>query len=136
MYPKLYVTFHKFTPPTQGLYMIQPKQFYTFYIRRCPICFLQNISQIGLVVLEKNSFERFLPSMVMTVILNRIIIILAIFRSPKPWRLYMKFGYILPSGFREELFESVDGRRTDDGGCQSYKLSRSLRLRGAKTNIQ
>ena len=32
----------------------------------------------------------------------------------------------------EKLFESVDGRRTDDGGFPYYKLPRSLRLRGAK----
>ena len=29
------------------------------YIVRCPICFMQNISLIGTVVLEKKSFERF-----------------------------------------------------------------------------
>ena len=33
----------------------------------------------------------------------RIEIILAFFRSPNPWRLHMKFGYIWPSGFREEV---------------------------------
>ena len=43
----------------------------------------------------------------------------------------MKFGYVWPSGFRE-VFESVDGRRTDDRGFPYYKLARSLRLRGAK----
>ena len=31
----------------------------------------------------------------------------------------------------EKSFESVDGRRTDDGGLPYYKLPRSLRLRGA-----
>ena len=36
---------------------------YIFYIARCPICFLQNISLIGLVVLEKKSFKWFLPYM-------------------------------------------------------------------------
>ena len=34
-----------------------------FYIRRCPICFMQNINQTGLMVLEKKSFEWFLPYM-------------------------------------------------------------------------
>ena len=49
----------------------------------------------------------------------------------------MKFGYIWPV-VSEEKFESVDerrttnGQRTDDGGFPSYKLPRSLRLRGAK----
>ena len=32
----------------------------------------------------------------------------------------------------EKSFESVDGRRMDDGGFPYYKLPRSLRLRGAK----
>ena len=36
----------------------------------------------------------------------------------------------------EKSFESVDGRRTDDGGLSSYKLSRSLRLRGANKKLQ
>ena len=48
----------------------------------------------------------------------------------------MKFGYIWPSGFREKKsFDSVDGRRMDDGGFPSYKLPRSLRLRGAKIKM-
>ena len=34
------------------------------------ICFMQNINLIGTVVLEKKSFERFLPYMGMTAILN------------------------------------------------------------------
>ena len=33
----------------------------------------------------------------------RIKTILAIFRSPSAWMLYMKFGYIWPSGFRGEV---------------------------------
>ena len=33
----------------------------------------------------------------------RIKTILAIFRSPSAWMLHMKFGYILPSGFRGEV---------------------------------
>ena len=37
-----------------------------------------------LVVLEKKSFERFLPYMGMTAILNRTLTILAIFRSHNP----------------------------------------------------
>ena len=54
--------------------------------------------------------------------------ILAIFRSPSAWMLHMKFGNI----WLEKSFESVDRRRTDDGGLPYYKLLRSLRLRGAK----
>ena len=30
-------------------------------------------------------------------------IILSTFRSPRAWMLYMKFGYIWPSGFRGEV---------------------------------
>ena len=41
-----------------------------FYIGRCPICFMQNIKQTGPMVLEKKSFEWFLPYMDMTTILN------------------------------------------------------------------
>ena len=37
---------------------------------KVPICFMQNISLIGAVVLEKKSFERFLPYMGMAAILN------------------------------------------------------------------
>ena len=37
---------------------------------RCPICFLQNISLIRLVVLEKKIFEGFLPYLGMAAILN------------------------------------------------------------------
>ena len=36
----------------------------------------------------------------------------------------------------EKSFESVDGRRTDDGGFPYYKLPRSLRLRGAKKSTR
>ena len=43
----------------------------------------------------------------------------------------MKFDYICAGGFRKKSFESVDGQRTDDGGCLSCKLPRSFRLRGA-----
>ena len=35
----------------------------------------------------------------------------------------------------EKSFESVDGRRTDDGGLPYYKLPRSLRLRVAKNRL-
>ena len=42
--------------------------------------------------------------------------ILTIFRSPKPWKLHIKFGYILPSGFREKVVWRfgwiMDDRRT------------------------
>ena len=40
------------------------------YSKSCPICFMQNISLIGTVVLEKKSFELFLPYMGMAAILN------------------------------------------------------------------
>ena len=52
----------------------------------------------------------------------RIMTFLAIFRSPNPWRLHMKFGYIWPSGFRGEVvwkcWRTTDGR----GDFPSYKL--------------
>ena len=35
----------------------------------------------------------------------------------------------------EKSFESVDGRRTNDGGFPYYKLPRSLRLRGANKKL-
>ena len=50
--------------------MIHPDGFYLFYIGKSPICFMQNISQISPVVLEKKLSEWFLPSMGMTAILN------------------------------------------------------------------
>ena len=53
------VIFPNFTPPTQGSFMIKTERFLLFYIARCPICFLQNISPIRLVVLEKKSFNGF-----------------------------------------------------------------------------
>ena len=62
----------------------------------------------------------------------RIKTILAIFHSPSAWMLHMKFSYIWHSGLEEKSFDSVDRRRTDDGGFPSYKLPRSRRLRGAK----
>ena len=37
--------------------MIRPERFDLFYMGRCPICLLQNISLIRLVVLEKKIFE-------------------------------------------------------------------------------
>ena len=40
------------------------------YMARCPICFLQNISLIRLVVLGNKSIEWFLPYMGMAAILN------------------------------------------------------------------
>ena len=49
--------------------------------------------------------------------------------------LHMKFGYIWPVVSEEKSFESVDGRRTADGGLPYYKLPRSLRLRGAKNLV-
>ena len=50
--------------------MIRPERFYLFYIGRCPICFLQNISLIRLVVLKTKIFEGFLPYLGMAAILN------------------------------------------------------------------
>ena len=41
----------------------------------------------------------------------------------------MKFGTVVSE---KKPFESVDGRRTDDRGCLSYELPRSLRLRGGE----
>ena len=63
----------------------------------------------------------------------RIKTILAIIRSPFALMLHrnlVTFGPVVS----EKSFESVDGRRTDDGGFPSYKLPRSLRLRGAKSD--
>ena len=57
----------------------------------------------------------------------RIKTILAIFRSPSAWMLHIKFVVS-----EAKSFESVDGRRTDDGGFPSHKLPRSLRNMGAK----
>ena len=58
----------------------------------------------------------------------RIKNILAIFRSlDATYEILVTFGPVV-----SEKFESVDGRVTDDGGFPSYKLPRSLRLRGAK----
>ena len=79
--------------------MIRPERFYLFYMGRCPICFLQNISLIRLVVLEKKIFEGFLPYLNMAATLN----FGSTFRSPSAWILHMKFGYIWPSGFRGEV---------------------------------
>ena len=68
MYPKFYVIFPKFTPPSQGVFMIRPNDFSVFIYVGCPICFLQNISIIGLMVLEKKAFECVLIYMGMTAI--------------------------------------------------------------------
>ena len=43
----------------------------------------------------------------------------AIFRSPKPWRLQIKFGYNWPSGFRgdvksDKCGRTMGGQTTDD----------------------
>ena len=43
----------------------------------------------------------------------------------------MQVCYIWSSSFREEVVRKC-GWTTDDGGCLSFKLTRSLRLRGAK----
>ena len=42
----------------------------SIHIGKCPICVMQIISQIGPVILEKKSFECFLPYMGMMAILN------------------------------------------------------------------
>ena len=133
MYPKFCVIFPNFTPTTRGLFMIRPERFQLFYIGRCPICFLQNISLIRLVVLEKKMFEGFLPYLVMAAILNSWSKPFYIFFVPPVpgcyiWNL-VTFGPVVSE---EKSFESVDGRRTDDGGFPYYKLSQSLWLRGAK----
>ena len=70
MYRKFSVIFPNLTPPTQGLFMIQPEQFQLFYMERYPICFLHNINLIHQVVLGKKSFECFFPYMGMAAILN------------------------------------------------------------------
>ena len=77
---------------------------------RRPLCFLQNISLIRLVVLEKKIFEGFLPYLGMAAILN--------FGS-KPFLLFfvplVSGCYILnlvtfgPVVSEEKSFESVDG---------------------------
>ena len=67
---EIFIIFSNFTPPTQGQIMIRPDWVSLFYIGRCPICFMQNISLIGTVVLEKKSFKRFLPYMGMAAIWN------------------------------------------------------------------
>ena len=39
--------------------------------------------------------------------------VLAIFHSPNPWKLHMKFGYIWPISFRGEVVWKC-GRKTDE----------------------
>ena len=56
--------------------------------------------------------------------------ILTISYREVPHMLPAKYQPIWPSGFREEVVESVARRRTDDGGCLSYTLPWSLRLKG------
>ena len=46
--------------------------------------------------------------------------ILALFRSPYTWMQHMKFDYIWPMVSEKKSFESVDGRRMDDGGFPYY----------------
>ena len=43
--------------------MTRQKGFQLFFIWRCPVCFVQNISLIGPVVLKEKSFEWFLPKL-------------------------------------------------------------------------
>ena len=51
------------------------------------------------------------------------------FCSPYPWRLYTKFGFDWPSGFRERMFEIVNdnGQTPDHGYTISSPLSLQLR---------
>ena len=51
--------------------------------------------------------------------------ILAIFCSPNPWRLHMKFGYIWPSGFRKEVIWKC-GRTTEPAYIISSPRASSL----------
>ena len=53
MYPKYNVIFPNFTPPTYGLFITQLEWSKLIYKESCPICFMQNIGHISLVVLEK-----------------------------------------------------------------------------------
>ena len=62
--------FPKFTPTHSRSVYDPTGMSLAIHIGRCPICFLQNISQTGQVVLEKKSFEWFLPYMAMTATLN------------------------------------------------------------------
>ena len=71
MYGKFCVIFFQLYP-TQSRSVYDPTGMILAILNivKCPICFMQNISLIGTVVLEKKSFERFLPYMGMAAILN------------------------------------------------------------------
>ena len=97
-----------------------------------------NFKAISLAVLEKKIFLRFLPYMGMAAILvmwpgrNKT------FFPPLSRGCIWNLIEIGPVVSEEKSFENVDGRRTDDGRRRlpSYKLPRSLRLRGAKNFMQ
>ena len=77
-------------------------------------CYIPSFKATGPLVLEKKSFEGFLPYMGTEAILVKW----KNFCSPVPWRLHMKFGFNLPSGFRGEdiwkCWQTTDNRQTDN----------------------
>ena len=108
------------------------------FMGRCPICFLQNISLIRLVVLEKKIFEGFYhiwawrPSWISDQ--NHF----SYFSFPQYLDATYEIWLHLAQWFQRRSCLKVwtdDGRRTDDGGLPYYKFPRSLRLRGAKTVV-
>ena len=60
MYPKFCVIFFQFYPTHSRLVYDPTGMILAILYSKVPICFMQNISLIGTVVLEKKSFERFL----------------------------------------------------------------------------
>ena len=70
MYPKFCVIFFQFYPTLSRSVYDPTDMILAILYKRCLICFMQNIRLIGTVVLEKKSFERFLPYMGMAAILN------------------------------------------------------------------
>lgn len=52
--------------------------------------------------------------------------ILVTLRSPNPTRPHIKFGNILPSGFRGEVLLKCGRTTTDNGAFPSYKLPQSI----------
>ena len=70
MYGKFCVIFFQLYPTHSRSVYDPTRMILAILYNRCPICFMQNISLIGTVVLEKKSFEQFLPYMGMAAILN------------------------------------------------------------------
>ena len=68
--PEILRHFSQFYPTHSRLVYDPTGTILAIYIGRCPICFLQNISLIRLVVLEKKIFEGFLPYLALAAILN------------------------------------------------------------------